>query len=326
MPLPAEVETWKAEMLKAGFVEDDLRPFLARAEQNEGAAKALRGTVMATADYTREMQALKAIEKQEKDELQKTQVWAQELKSWKSGHDAEKKAALEAKVAAESRLNEVQNRIKALKEGGYLGDEDVTGMLPTSTTPTTTPTARPKEGEDDRYLLIEEFNKQAGTFTRGMPKVAARVSKLGRQYDRLFGGTDKAGQYDDEAVIDYVHEQYDKGNKITVDQAVEQMYHFSERQKQLDQQTYDRRVKDEVDKQVSQKISEMTLQGSRPIANAGEEGSPLLKLPPRPEHKDAQGQPIVRPSGPGATYKDSVDRVSRAAAKMAERRAAGQAP
>src|SRR5205823_4453080 len=161
MPLPAEVETWKAEMLKAGVTEDELKPFLARAEANEAVANALKGSVMATADYTRQMQALKAVEKQAKEKIAESDAYIKDLAQWKNKEDANYKAWARAKADAESKLAEVQARIKTLKDNGYLGDDDVKGIL-TEGTPSPAPVNQPKktEGEDDRYLSIEEFNKQ----------------------------------------------------------------------------------------------------------------------------------------------------------------------
>jgi hypothetical protein len=244
MALPAEVQAWADEMKSLGFVEDDLRPFLARADQNEKLSNGLKGSVTATADYKRKMDLLRKQDEDAKKLLDANTTLQRELVRYKSEEvqpTLDKANRILAEQAAlQARISE---RAKQLREKYGIEDEDIKDLVDTSqAVKDAAVKAAESKGvtvtDDGKFVKTEDFNKVA----LSMPRVAARLEKLGRQFDRLYAGTDK--EFDSEAVISLAEKE-----ELTLDAAFAKLYDVEARKTELASQAKEKEFSERLAKE-----------------------------------------------------------------------------
>lgn len=310
MPIAAEVQSWIDEMKKSGFTDEELKPFLTKVEQNEAAQNALKGSVTATADYHRHMQELKKLKEQEQTELKKTEAWAAKLAEWEGQKNSEYRGALLKQADAEAKLQQVRQRIDALKTSGYINEDDFKDVFDSATISGAggNPPVKPPEhkAEDDKYLTKQEAAAQA----LYAPKIAARLNKLNRQHEDLFKGTDK--QFDGEALIDYA-----TSNGLKLDDAWQQMYEVSKRRDEVREADITRRIEEARREERTKVLSEHMVNGET-FKGREFEGAPVLSLN-KPNTPAAEGTP--QPTAK-QTYEMPMQKAQRAVQKWAEQKGA----
>ena len=149
-------------------------------------------SILARADYSRSMDALKAKETQLQadlakkiaDEEKKTLDYSTSVGKWKEEKEKVLKEAIAAREAAEGRVTEIQGKIKEIAPTYAIPEDQLSSILiPVSTsTPKNDPTIRPRD-EERKYVGVEEFNRTVTSYA----KLPAIITVLEREHIKLFG-------------------------------------------------------------------------------------------------------------------------------------------
>ncbi len=278
MALAAEIQSWVDEMKAAGVSEAVISALTNEAEKNEKVGNALKGSVSATSDYKKKMDLLRKQEKDAQDLVAANADLQKELVRWKTQEVdptltkangiMTEMAALKAKVS---------ERAKLLKEKYGIDDTEVADLLDT-TTAVVKKVAKEADAtvtDDGKFVSNDDFTKSFKINSR----VAARLEKLGRRFDRLFNGTDK--EFDPETVLETAEKE-----NITYDKAFEKIYDVVARQKELDNQAKEKEFADRLAKEKAAWAAQQGTAGPG-TTRPGEDGAYLTDVLNR--HKDKDG-------------------------------------
>lgn len=290
MDLDPETQNWVDEMKKHGAIDDDLRPFLARVEMSEPLRTALKGSVSATKDYKRKMDLLAKQEKDAKDLVEANTRLQEELVRWQKS-EVEPTLAKANKIMTEQAAlkAKIGERAKVLKDKYGVEDEDISDLL--QETVVTRKEAVTRAGEkgaevndEVKFVKSDDFDK----LSRATPRLVARIEKIGRQFDKLFTGTDK--EFDPDAVLDLAEKE-----KLTVDAAFSKLYDVSARQKELSDQAKEKEFQERLTKERAQWEAKMGAQGPQ-SPRADEGGAFLTEVLKR--DKKGSGEPPAKAPDP----------------------------
>lgn len=293
MAVPAEVQNFVNEMLKAGLAPEDFASILSKAEANAAVANALKSGVMAQSDYSRNMQTLKADQKKAQDKAERSTAYVAQLSKWKS-----EEVDPVVQRANES-YTEYQRRLSALQ-----------GVEPTMQPPPQVEMKR--DPETGKFITAEDFQKQAQEFGRNMPLVSGVLDDIREQYRELYTGVADAPKFSSKALIQH---SYEKGMKL--EDAAEDLYKFGDRQSAIHQADVQRRIDEGIKDGVSKRLSEMAVTGPSHAVRAPGHRVPALDVGARPAAPVAaptEGQPAY--SQAADTPARHHDRVSRFADKL----------
>ena len=267
MPLAKEVQEWIEGLRSQGFTDEQIKPMLAVVEGNEAAANYLKKTVMAPAEFSRQMDALKAEQKKAQEEFDKSQKWFESTTKWRDEKSAEYDARLQRAVKAEAALNAAKQRIDMLKTQGYLDDNAVNGIFEgVAVTPSPSVTPAPTATDTPKYVTPEELTKQFNAGSIGVTKFNARLFKLNKQHDQIFAkaGFDPADyqppEFDADKLIDHVAK-----NGGTLEQAYEATYGAGSRQQKLTAARTEEEITRRADELYRKRVSE-DVQAGRPVS------------------------------------------------------------
>ncbi len=303
MALDQETQNWVDEMKSAGVSDAVIGALTSEAEKNDKIKNALKGSVSATKDYQRRMDLVAKQDKDAQDLVKANTALQQELTRWKREEvdpTLTKANAIMAEMAAlKARVSE---RAKVLKDKYSIDDAEVADLLETSTTivKKAAKEADATVDDDGRFKKMDEdFNKVA----RSMPRLAARLEKLGRQFDKLFDGTGK--EFDPDLVLDLAEKE-----NTTLDAAFAKLYDVSARQTELSNIAKEKEFADRL------KVKEAEWQAKQGTpgpgtARPGEEGTPLTELLSRHKDKDKDG------GAKAENAPNPIDRVRQAAHQTA---------
>lgn len=255
MPVATEVQTWVDGMKAVGFTDEQLKPMLDVMEQKPEAANYLKRSVMAPSEFSRQLDGLKAEKAAAEADRKKSQDLFKANTDWWEGKQAEfsKLSAAEAKISA------INARLADLKEKGYLDDSLLAGI----DTAAAIAVIPPKETK--QYLTDEDFTKRANGYGVNLSKFGARLQKLSRQHEQVFGkkSYDAADyhvpEFDGEKLIDHI----DK-NGGSLESAWQAVYGVDARKSNLSQQEENIRVNQRAEELYQKRVS-TDIQAGKPV-------------------------------------------------------------
>jgi hypothetical protein len=255
-----------------------------------------REAVLAQSDYTRRMQELTALKKQEQDELTKTTEWAKQLTAWEGTKKGEFAAAVKAKNDADTRLASINAKIQELKTQGYLDDS----LMPTDLgTPAPKVSASTGNGDQTPSLTRED----ALRFSWNSLTIADQMDELRDQHKALFAGVnDPARKFSGKKVLDYCNEK-----NVKPEDAWRELYGVDTRREELRAADEDARVEKKAQEMYAKRVSE-DIQAGRPVA-VRPEPSNMARMTAIPDLKNQN------------PYQRHNDRVRKAVAKLESSRA-----
>jgi hypothetical protein len=304
-----EVQNWIDAMKAAGASDEWIKSTTDLLSGNEKLHQLHREAVLAQSDYTRQVQALSTLKKQQEAELQKSLDHEKRLTDWQREQTEKGQAAVRSREAAEAKLAAINARLQSLKTDGYLDDKMLEGIdLTGSPPPSTPPPAAPPNGDGSKYVTPELLTQTLGRSARILAQVNDRMSNLRSEHSRIFKDVKDAPTWDGGKVIEFLDDPKNavpgEAPAAAVERAWKTLYPVNDRLAALDAADREAEITRRADEMFRKRVSQ-EIEAGRQVAVTPAQPSVMQKI--------ATGK-VAKPAGNYALQKQ--ERINKAVAAL----------